>query len=114
MAIMDSTGLREYAAEIFEALGTVYQMQSQRDAALTAYERAVEVAKHSQAVATLQAARRAESALIRAALERSAEQSEAWAVVVLFLVMIAGVTVGFNLHRFGNCHSGMTIQRLAL
>ena len=57
------------------------------------------------------AARRAESALIRAALERSAEQSEAWAVVVLFLVMIAGVTVGFNLHRFGNCHSGMTIHQ---
>ncbi len=43
--LVDSTGLKERASEIFEALGQIYQMQSERDAALSAYQRAVEVAK---------------------------------------------------------------------
>ena len=30
VAIMDSTGLREYAAEVFEALGSLYQQQALR------------------------------------------------------------------------------------
>ena len=111
VALMDSSGLREYAAEVYELLGTVYELQAHRSAALASYERAVEAARHRQAVASIKAARRAESALIRVALRRAAVQDEAWLVFILFLVMIAGVTLGFNLHRFGNCLPGKTIHQ---
>ena len=99
VALMDSTGLYEYSSQVSEALGRVFERMEQWKEAISHYQQASQASHHRQNVEAIQAARRADAALIRLALEGKGTPSFPWGTALLFIGLIAGIGIGFNLAR---------------